>query len=179
MASSLLRLMASQWKGINSILLWMLCGAVFWHCAHSITLIFPLPGPWLPTDVAWVTGIIMGFLGRSLFGRYPAPMTLDRKQLFVLLGAASGAYLGWVSARGGLTPQESFLLPSATEQLLAAVVCGGLGLASNFGMSWLMENRGDRPFRVLQFLLCLLLLMFAAVSLLFISARSSSSHVIQ
>jgi hypothetical protein len=106
-------------------------------------------------------------------------MSLDRKQLFRLLGAVSGAYLGWVSARGGLTLQEDFLSPSVTEHIFSAVVCGGLGLASNFGMSWLMKNRGDRPFQVLQFLLCLLLLMFAAVSLLFIFARSSSNHVIQ
>jgi len=163
-----------MWRRFSNTLLWVVCGIVLWHCAHSITLVFPLPGPWLPTQVAWVTGVIMGCLGRILSGGYLGRLSWSSRRLFCILGLVSGTYLGWVSARGALTQQEDFLPPSATDHVLSALVCGGLGMAANCGMSWLLEQTGDRPFRVLYFLLFLLLLMFAAVSLLVISRKEIS-----
>ncbi len=159
-------------RRFGEIILWVICGIVLWHCAHSITLIFPLPGPWLPTEVAWVTGVIMGCLGRILSGEHLGRTSWSSRRLFCILGVVSGAYLGWISARGALTQQEDYLPPSATDHVFSVVVCGGLGLAANCGMSWLMEQTGDRPFRVLYFLLCLLLLMFVAVSFLVISHKN-------
>ncbi len=157
-----------MWRSFYQTILWVICGTILWHILHSITLIFPLPGPWLPTQAAWATGILMGCLGRFLSSELFAGIVWQSRGLFCLLGSVSGAYLGWIFARGILTQRGDFLTPSENEQLLSAVVCGALGLAANCVMSWLMDMWGDRPFRVLCFLLFLLLLIFAAVSFLII-----------
>jgi hypothetical protein len=133
-----------------------------------MTLIFPLPGPWLPTGVALATGAIMGGLGRIVCVKELRGVPKTSRGAFFVLGLVSGAYLGWISARGAPAELSGFVAPSEGEQLLSAVVCGGLGLAANGGIVWLMGRAGDRPLRVLYLLLCLLLLFLAAVSLLVI-----------
>ena len=158
-----------MWRRFIKTVLWAICGIVFWHCAHTITLIFPLPGPWLPTEVAWVTGLIMGCLGYFLSAERLKGISLSRGRLFPVLGVVSGLYLGWIFARATMTQQERFLPPSETDRVLSALLCGGLGLAANWGTSWLMEKKGDRPPQVLYYLLCLLLLMLAAVALVIVS----------
>ena len=100
-----------MWRRFSETVLWVICGIVLWHCAHSITLIFPLPGPWLPTEVAWVTGVIMGFLGCILSGKTLGRISRSGRRLFCIIGVVSGAYLGWISARGALAQQGDVLLP--------------------------------------------------------------------
>lgn len=140
------------------VTLWLLSGSILWLCAHTMTLIFPLPGPWLPIPAAVPTGAIMGLLGWAL-------ARSAHKILMPVTGLLTGSYLGWVFARGSLTGADSFAPATTSDRLLSVLVCGLLGLAANAGMLWMISLR-DRPLVVFSILLSLLAVMFLAVFLI-------------
>lgn len=156
------------------LILWVISGSVWWMCAHSMTLIFPLPGPWLPVERAVPVGVMMGLLGFALFRGQRGASDPKTRLLLQLVGAVAGLYLGWTHARGPLTETQTFLLPTLRDKELSAVVCGGLGLAANTGTLWLIQRFGERPIRLLAILLLLLSIVFAAVFLLAIHANVTS-----
>ncbi|GAB4231196.1 MAG: hypothetical protein Kow00109_03260 [Acidobacteriota bacterium] len=122
-----------------------------------MTLLFPLPGPWLPVEVAVPIGILMGLAGGYLHARPQGA------SIFLLAGLAGGAAGGWNCARGAPTG-TGFLLPTVEEQLLSVVVCALLGLGANLGLDWSLERWRRQPLRLLGFLLSLVSLMLAAVT---------------
>lgn len=141
-------------------LLRLVAGAVWWMVAHTMTLLLPLAGPWMPIPVAIPTGLLMGIvfaLSRLL--------TVLRRVLLPA-GLTAGSYLGWVFARGDLGPGGVFASPSETDQWAATMICGGLGVAANGGMCWLVETYESRPVRLLGILVLLLSVLMAGVLLL-------------
>ncbi|HRR57701.1 MAG TPA: hypothetical protein P5057_12110 [Acidobacteriota bacterium] len=140
------------------LFLWVLSGATWWLCAHSLTLLFPLPGPWLPTEIAIPIGIFMGIIGRFL------PRRREGTAVLIVTGLAAGAAAGWNFARGAPVG-DRFLAPSQNDIFLSIVVCSALGLAANAGVAWGMARLGRRPIQLLAVLLFLVLIMLGGVTL--------------
>lgn len=149
--------------------LWSLSGATWWLCAHSMTVIFPMPGPWLPIGASVSAGVLMGLmalkLAPDLSAKPPAATHQRTRLLMYIVGFVAGSYLGWTFARGSLTGMDSFLPATGADRQLSAIICGLLGLAANWGMLWLIARVGDRPLRLLSILLVLVALLFFAVFL--------------
>lgn len=139
------------------LFLWCFSGAIWWLCVHSMTLLFPLPGPWLPVEIAVPIGVLMGLAGWYLEVRP------EGVPILLTAGLAGGAAGGWNSARGA-PAGEVFLLPSLEEQFLAVVVCALLGLGANLGLDWSLQRWRRQPMRLFGFLLSLVSLMLAAVT---------------
>jgi|SRR5690606_6312296 len=152
-----------------SATLWMFTGAIWWLCVHSMTLLFPLPGPWLPAHVAVPAGVIMGLVEFSFFRRFHDRVRLGRGYsrrftiMSLVLGLATGVYLGWNFARGNIAISDTFVEPTLAQKQLSALVCGTLGMLANWGILWLVSHYGTRPVRLMSMLLILVLIMFAAV----------------
>ncbi len=144
-------------------LLRLVAGAVWWMGAHTMTLLLPLSGPWLPIPAAIPTGLLMGVI----FG-LSRVVSLFRRVL-VPAGLTAGSYLGWVFARGDLGTGGVFAPPSEADRLAATLVCGGLGVIANGGMRWLLETYEARPVRLLGILVLLLAVLMAGVLLLALS----------
>ncbi|MEJ2077560.1 MAG: hypothetical protein P8020_00005 [Acidobacteriota bacterium] len=137
--------------------LWIFSGAIWWICAHTMSLLVPFPGPWLPISVATPVGALMGLIGRYTPSRRMVPW------LLASTGFVAGACLGWVNARGELRG-DTFLPPTNFDEVVAVVVCSLLGVAANLGCYWLMATSADRPIRLLALLLLLVVIMLAAVT---------------
>jgi hypothetical protein len=131
-----------------------------------MTLLFPLPGPWLPIRVAIPTGFLMGLGGYLVARSSGRRRSLGDRLLLYAAGLWAGAYLGWFSARGPLIGQDFFLKPSLGEKVLSAAVCGALGLAANSGMTWLAKHTIGKPIRLGLYLVALLLTLLLAVGIL-------------
>jgi hypothetical protein len=78
----------------------------------------------------------------------------------------TGAYLGWISARGLLVDGSDFLPASMGERYLSALVGAILGLAANAGMHWLIAHTAANPIRLCVALLLLLATFLSAVLVL-------------
>lgn len=141
-------------------LLRLVAGSVWWMGAHTMTLLLPLAGPWIPIPVAIPTGLLMGVV----FGLSRLLAVLRR--VLLPAGLTAGSYLGWVFARGDLASGGYFASPSETDRWAATLICGGLGVAANGGMRWLVESYESRPVRLLAILVLLLSVLMAGVLLL-------------
>ena len=137
--------------------LWCLSGAVWWLSAHSMTLLYPLAGPFIPVGAAIPAGVLMG-----LVALYIPTRNLTR-WLLICSGFVAGCYLGWVFARGPIRG-DAFLPPMGADQAMGALICGILGIAANAGTIWTMQRFSERPLKLLSVLLFLLLIMLAAVT---------------
>ncbi len=146
--------------------LWCLSGAVWWLSAHSMTLLYPLAGPFIPVGAAIPTGVLMGLAGRYIPDRRMA------RQLLICAGLLVGAYMGWDFARGPIRGSD-FLPPTGSDHLTGALVCAILGVAANVGTIWTMRRFTGKPLTLLSVLLFLLLIMLAAVTAVTLLTQAS------
>lgn len=153
--------------------LWLVSGAILWLSAHTMTLLFPMPGPWMPASVAVPMGVLMGLIGAVASSDALGLKARAVAMLLPLTGFITGSHLGWYLARGALRGSDSFLAPSTEEKVVALVVCGLLGTLANGGLLWLMRRSGSRPLELLGTLLALLGVLLVAVYVVSSIQRSS------
>lgn len=160
---------------VSDLLLWPLCGLVWWSWAHMMTVF--IPGKvWLAGGPAITAGALLGLLAYVRFvsdirDGLPIDMAYIRVNMLVfVLGAVAGGILGWMYAIGNTTGPASALpgyrfSPTTGARFTNAILCGVLGLLASSGMMFLLGKLGRRPWILLACLLGALVLLYAVLPL--------------
>jgi hypothetical protein len=162
----------------SDLFLWSLCGFVWWSWAHLMIVFIP-GNLWLAGGPAIVVGAVLGLVAYLRFvtdvrNGLPLKMAYVRVNVFVfILGALSGAVLGWMSAMGNTAGPASVLPgyrfpPMTGARFSNAAVCGVVGLVASSGMMFVLGRYGHRPRLLLGALLGVLVLLYVVVPLVFI-----------
>lgn len=161
----------------SDLLLWPLCGVVWWSWAHLMTALIP-GNLWLAGGPALTAGAVLGFVAYLRFvtdvrDGLPLKVAYVRvNMLAFILGALAGAILGWMSAMGNTTGPASVLPgyrfpPTTSARFTNAAVCSVLGLLATSGMMFVLGKLGRRPWLLLACLLGALALLYVVVPLVF------------
>jgi hypothetical protein len=159
---------------LHDILLWAICGFVWWSWAHFLAIFIPgntlFPG--LPAIIA---GSIMGVVAYFRFiidlrNLLPLKIAYIRvNMLMFILGFIVGAIIGWRYTLGILLGDFGWMAPPTTgSRLYHGLIVGTIGLLANSGMMFSLGKLGNRPWVLFLSLTAAAILLYVVVPVIMI-----------